>query len=246
MVTPGNDSSHPDHGFDTTQWSVVLRAQGAADDVRLQAIAMLCERYWIPLYAYLRRRVADINQAQDLTQGFFVYLLESNLVDKADADRGRFRSFLLASCNNFLRNEWNRDRSIKRGGHRLHWSLDFESADSKVHLEPSHNLTAERLFERQWALTLLDQAVDQLQDEYAAGGKAEQFEQLKPVLTAGHSSFNYAEIASQLSLSEDAARQAAHRLRKRYRELLRQCVAQTVDDPGEIDDEIRRLFDALG
>lgn len=233
-------------GFATTQWSIVLRAAQPDDSAARAALEMLCRRYWFPLYAFARRRVATLHEAQDLTQEFFLRLLEKNSLAAASPDRGRFRSFLLASLKNFLANEWDRATAQKRGGGRERLSLDWESGESRLSLEPAHADTPEREFERQWALTLLDQVVSRLQAEFATADKSQQFELLKETLTGSRAVLDYEVIASELQMSEEAARQAAHRLRKRYRELLHQEVAATVESPDEVADEIGRLFDALG
>ena len=233
-------------GFETTHWSLVLRAAHREDRDADAAMGTLCERYWYPLYAYVRRRVADAHEAQDLTQEFFAQFLEKQYLAVADPQRGRFRCFLLASLKHFLANEWNRAHAQKRGGGRRRLSLDLECGESRLRLEPSHDLTPERLFERQWVLTLLDLVMRRLQGEYEASAKAEQFERLKGVLTGDRERLPYATLAAELGVSEEAARQAASRLRKRYRELLRAEVAQTLAEPADVDDEIRNLFEVLG
>lgn len=233
-------------GFQTTHWSLVLRAGNREDRGADAALATLCDRYWYPLYAYVRRRVADVNEAQDLTQEFFVRLLEKHYLAIADPQRGRFRSFLLASLKHFLANEWDRAKAQKRGGRVRPLSLDVECGESRLRLEPSHDLTPERLFERQWVLTLLDLVMRRLKGEYESSGKAEQFDRLKGSLTGDRERLPYAAVGADLGLSEEAARQAASRMRKRYRELLREEVAHTLAEPGEVDDEIRSLFEVLG
>ncbi len=232
--------------FTTTQWSLVLAAGQRGSAEAEHALAVLCQRYWFPLYAFARRRVTEVHEAQDLTQEFFVRLLEKNSLAAASPERGRFRSFLLASLKNFLANEWDRTTAQKRGGDRQCLSLDWEAGESRLSFEPSHSDTPERGFERQWALTLLDNVVRRLQDEFAAVGKSRQFELLKETLTGGRAALDYVAVANDLAISEEAARQAVHRLRKRYRELLRDEVAATVETPDEVEDEIGRLFQALG
>ncbi len=210
------------------------------------ALAALCQRYWFPLYAYVRRHVASAHDAQDLTQEFFARLLEKHYLAMADPQRGRFRCFLLASLKHFLANEWNRNRAQKRGGGVRRLSLDLDCGESRLGFEPAHNLTPERLFERQWVLTLLDVVMRRLQGEYESSGKANQFERLKSALTGDRQRLPYAAMAAELAMTEEAARQAASRLRKRYRELLREEVSQTLAEPAEVDDEIRSLFAVLG
>lgn len=245
MATPLNPSAHAICEFATTEWSVVLRARNCLDDATNLALATLCKRYWFPLYAYIRRHVSDVNEAQDLTQGFFAQLLETNLIGRAEPERGRFRSFLLVSCKNFLANERDRSRAQKRGGAVKRLSLDFDSGESRVSLEPSHELTPDRLFERKWALVLLDVTIDRLRAEYVARDQLSQFELLKQGLTGDRSRSGYVATAERLGATEAAARQSGHRLRKRFRELLREEVAKTVADPSQINDEIQRLFKSL-
>lgn len=236
----------PPDRFETTRWSLVLRAGRQADTAAHVALESLCRRYWLPLYAFVRRRVASVEEAQDLTQEFFVRLLEKQVLAEASPDRGRFRSFLLTAMKNFLANEWDKARSAKRGGDRQRLSLDWDQGESRLSVEPQHELTAERLFEWQWALTLLDVVIGRLQQEFIDDGKSRQFELLKETLTGDRQAIDYPAVAAEWGMSEDAVRQAASRLRKRYRELLREEVAQTVTDPAEIEDELRGLFDALG
>jgi len=233
-------------GFQTTHWSLVLRAGHREDRDADAALAALCQRYWFPLYAYVRRRVADVHEAQDLTQAFFARLLEKQCLAVADPQRGKFRCFLLASLKHFLANEWKRGHARKRGGGVRPLRLDLEVGESRVSLEPVDDVTPERLFERQWVLTLLDVVMRRLQDEYESSGKAKQFEQLKEALTSDRQRLPYAALAAELKMSEEAARQAASRLRKRYRELLREEVSQTLAEPEDVDDEIRSLFEVLG
>lgn len=233
-------------GFATTQWSIVLRAAQPDDSAARAALEMLCRRYWFPLYAFARRRVATLPEAQDLTQEFFLRLLEKNSLAAATPERGRFRSFLLTSLKNFLANEWDRANAQKRGGGRERLSLDWEIGESRLSLEPAHNDTPEKEFERQWALTLLDVVVRRLQDEFVTADRSQQFELLKETLTGGRAAIDYSTVAAELQISEVAARQAAHRLRKRYRELLREEVAATVESENEVEDEIGRLLEALG
>lgn len=231
--------------FATTHWSLVLAAGERGGPEAEHALAVLCQRYWLPLYGFARRRVGGVHEAQDLTQEFFLRLLEKNALAAACPERGRFRSFLLKSLKNFLANEWDRATTQKRGGGRAQLSLDWESGESWLSLEPAHRDTPEREFERQWALTLLHNVVRRLQEECAAAGKSQQFMLLKETLTGGRAIIDYAVVAANLAVSEEAVRQAAHRLRKRYRELLRDEVAATVETASEVEDEISRLFAAL-
>jgi RNA polymerase sigma-70 factor (ECF subfamily) len=233
-------------GFQTTHWSLVLRAGHRGNPEADTALAALCQRYWFPLYAYVRRHAADAQDAQDLTQEFFVRLLEKQYLAVADPRRGKFRCFLLASLKHFLSNERDRAKTQKRGGGVRPLRLDLETGESRLSLQPVDDMTPERHFERQWVLTLLDLVMSQLEAEYRQSGNAEQFERLKGSLTGQRDHLPYAAIGAELNISEEAARQAASRLRKRYRQLLRAEVSQTLAEPGEIDDEIRSLFEILG
>ncbi len=197
------------------------------------------------MYAYVRRRTRDVHEAQDRTQAFFARLLERRAIDRASHERGRFRAFLLTSLKNFLASERERDGAQKRGGAARRLSLDFDSGESRLSLEPAHGETAERHYERRWALTLLDAVTSRLRDEHETAGKERHWTVLKDALAGGREAFSNADAARALGISEEAARQAAHRLRKRFREILREEVSHTVSDPAEIDDEIRALFDAL-
>jgi RNA polymerase sigma-70 factor (ECF subfamily) len=232
--------------FATTQWSIVLAAGDAGRDDARDALTQLCESYWYPLYAYVRRRGYSANDAQDLTQAFFAQLLEKQTIKAADPQRGKFRSFLLASMDHFLANERERAKAKKRGGDRVQLSLDFAFGESRVNLEPTHDVTPERLFVRHWALTLLDVVVRRLEEEFQAAGKAKQFELLRDALSGGRQRLPYAKLAVELAMTPEAVRQAAHRMRRRYRALLREEVARTVSQPGDVDEEIRSLFESLG
>jgi RNA polymerase sigma factor (sigma-70 family) len=237
---------HSADGFATTHWSLVLRVGKRGNVQADDALADLCQRYWFPLYAFVRRRSRDIHEAQDLTQAFFAFLLEKNVLASASPERGRFRGFLLTAIKNFLANEWDRADAQKRGGGTTKLSLDLATGESRLRLEPAYSSTPERLYERQWALTLLELVMTKLQAELAAVGKSHQFELLKDALTGDRQRQPYAHLAQQLNLSEEASRQAVHRLRKRYRELLRAEVAMTVAEPADVGDEINSLFAALG
>ena len=239
-----NESREP-ASFATTRWSLVLAAGQRALPESDRALAVLCQAYWPAVYLFVRRQVADLHEAQDLTQTFFAQLLEKNLLAVAEPARGRFRSFLLTSVRSFLLNELDKQKTHKRGGGKKPLALDFQQHDSAYSLEPADSLTPERLYERQWALDLLDQAMTRLRAEFTKAGKERIFERLKSSLSGANAETPLAELARQLGISENATKVAAHRLRKRYRELLRAEVAQTLTDPSEIDDEIRQLFEAL-
>lgn len=246
MSPPSGPSEQPGISFNTTHWSLVLEAGRAPRADADSALAALCQHYWYPLYAYVRRRVHDVSEAQDLTQEFFARLLEKDLLAQAAPDRGRFRSFLLTAMQNFLTNEWHKAQATKRGGGLQVLSLDFAAGDSRLNLDPGHEWTAEKLFERNWAITLLDHVLSRLREEYTNAGRGPLFDLLRPYIAGNRAEGSLAEIATKLEMTEGAAKVAAHRLRKRYRELLRSELAQTVADPSEIDDEIAWLFNALG
>lgn len=237
--------------FTTTRWSVVLAAgaqpSAAAGSAAREALAVLCQTYWYPLYAYVRRSGQHPEEARDLTQSFFVHLLEKHALGAADPQRGRFRSFLLTALKNYLANEWNRQRAEKRGGGRavLPLSADFDSAERLYGREPAETLTPERLFERRWALTLLDAVLADLQAQYVAGGRAKLFDHLKPYLTGDSHVQPQAQTAAELGISEGAVQVAVHRLRQRYRQLLRAHIEQTVESPAQVEEEIRDLFRAV-
>ena len=235
-------TSHHQHGrFATTNWNLVHELKGPDGAA---ALATLCEQYWFPLYAFVRRKLESDHDARDSTQAFFAWLLEKNLFRRAAADRGRLRSFLLTSLQNFLRNEYQADRRQMRGGDSLQLSLDFDEGSSQFAALPADNMTAERLYERTWALLLLDRVLLRLQDEMEGAGQGQRFESLKLTLS-GEQAEGYEEMAAKLGITEAAARQAVSRLRKRYRQLLLDEVQATVADPDDAADEIRRLFIAL-
>lgn len=237
-----NEPRPPNRGFATTQWSMVLAA--ADDDPNAHAaLSKLCESYWYPLFAYVRRRTNE-SEARDLTQAFFTYILEKKTVAAADQSRGRFRAFLLTALKNFLANEWKKQRAEKRGGGATILSLDFEEHDSRLRIEPSSGETPEHLYERQWALALLDRVLSQLRAEWATAGKERQFDLLKPFIAGAGE--GYGDAARELGWTVNAVRVATHRLRTRYRDLLRAEIADTVGSPQDIDEEIRWLFQALG
>jgi RNA polymerase sigma-70 factor (ECF subfamily) len=239
--------SHPRSGqgrFATTRWSLVLAAGGSAADKSRAALVALCEAYWYPLYAYARRRGHVAEEAQDLTQEFFAQLVEKRIVRSADRQRGKFRSFLLASLNHFLAKEWRPQGAKKRGGGQTLLSLDFASGESRLAVEPAHDLTPEKIFERRWAMTLLERALSRLCDEYQAAGKLALFDRLKGLL-AGAGQTPYRQLAEELKMSEAAVKVAVHRLRRRCRTILRSEIAQTVTSPDEVDEELRDLFQAV-
>lgn len=232
-----------DDPFETTRWSLVRAAAGDAPGAR-EALGALCGLYWYPLYAFIRRRGHGPEDAADLTQEFFARLIAGDAFSGVDPSRGRLRAFLLASCGHFLANRRREARALKRGGGIAPLSIDAERAEGRYASEPHHDETPEGLFRRRWALALLDEALEGVRDEYARAGKLALFEALRPTLGGGAGAGGYAEAASRLGLSPGAAQVAAHRLRKRFRAILRDRVAATVE-ADDVDDEIRDLFDAL-
>ena len=210
------------------------------------ALEVLCQTYWFPLYAYVRRKGYGEHDAQDLTQGFFERLLARDFLANVAREKGKFRSFLLASMNHYLNDEYARRQRLKRGGGHKIISLDQSTAEERYLLEPPDHLTPEHLFEKQWVLTLLEMVLNQLRDDYVAQGKGDLFDKLKVFLTAGESAIPFAQLAETLEMTETATRMAASRLRKRYRNLLREEIAHTVSRPEEIDEEVQHLFKALG
>jgi RNA polymerase sigma factor (sigma-70 family) len=231
--------------FATTHWSVIVAARdGEAVEARA-ALADLCRAYWYPLYAYVRHQGNSADQAQDLTQEFFTRLLEKDFFDTVDPEKGKFRSFLLAACKHFLANERDRERAQKRGGGQPPLSLDLGDAEARFGREPDHTLTAEKLFERRWALALLQEVLARLREEHAARSKEALFDRLRGFLVGERQPGGHAAAAAELGLTEGAVKVAVHRLRQRYRELIREEIGRTVHDPKAIDDEIRALFAAL-
>jgi RNA polymerase sigma factor (sigma-70 family) len=241
----GRTEDRPEPLFVTTHWSVVLAA-GHGDTTRADdALAHLCQTYWYPLYAYARRRGCSPPDAQDLTQEFFARLLAGNWVAEADRQRGRFRSFLLSAMKHFMANEWNKAQTQKRGGGQPVLSLDDDSAEHRYRLEPAEKATPESLFERGWALTLLEGVLARLEEEYGRAGKQAWMQAMRPALTTDRGAIDYAEMSGKLGLTETAARVAVHRLRQRYRQLIRAEVASTVASPEEVEAEMHHLFQAL-
>lgn len=240
---PGTNSPEapPRSAFVTTQWTAVLSA-ARSDTPRAQAaLENLCRTYWHPLYAYVRRRGYSPEDAQDLTQAFFSRLLERNVVAKADPDKGRFRSFLLSSMNHFLADEWDKARAQKRGGGKI-ISLELSIAETRLGEAQSRDLTPEQAYEHRWAMTLLEQVYRRLEEEYRAQNKAALFETLRGTLAGSSEAAPYAALAAQLAMTEGAIKVAVHRLRQRYRALLRETIADTVAGPEEVEDELRHLF----
>jgi RNA polymerase sigma-70 factor (ECF subfamily) len=235
----------PPRGFATTRWSLVAAAGHGPPPEAQQALATLCRIYWYPLYAYARRQLPSAEDAQDATQEFFARLLEKDYLQAADPQRGKFRAFLLTAFKRFLAKERDRAHAQKRGGGRSIVPLDFQSGERQFAQEPADHATPETLYERRWALTLLEQTLAQLRQEMVNAGKEKLFEALKGTLTGEDTVAPYAQLAARLDLSEQAVKVAVHRLRRRYAELLRGEIAQTVADPGQVEDELRDLFAAV-
>jgi RNA polymerase sigma factor (sigma-70 family) len=247
MTSSSTDSARGSEGwFVTTHWSVVLSAQDPASPRSFEALETLCRSYWYPLYAYARRGGHSPADAEDLTQGFFARLLEKDYLKTAARVKGRFRSFLLVAFKRYRANEWDRAHAQKRGGFAPVVSIDPEDAESRFAAEPSHNVPPDVLFDRQWARTLLERAMAQLQEEYVASGRAKLFEYLQSCLGREESALPYAEIATRLKLTKATVKMAVHRMRARYREILRAEIAHTVSCAEEIEEEIRHLFSAFG
>ena len=242
---PPSDGPSPAR-FPTTQWSRVISAGDPDAPLARESLAELCNAYWYPLYAYIRRRGYDPEKAKDLTQDFFARALEKGLLAEADPTRGRFRSFLRTVCAHFLANRHDWEGARKRGGDRTILPIDAAGAEGQYAREMADGLTPERIFDRSWALTLLGRVLERLGREYDEAGKAANFEVLRGMLEGDAEATSYAAVAARLGTTEGAARVAAHRLRRRYGELLRQEIEATLADPDEIDDEIRDLFTALG
>jgi DNA-directed RNA polymerase specialized sigma24 family protein len=231
--------------FATTRWSLVHAAGGLHSSLAREAMGVLCETYWFPLYAYARRKGCPSVDAEDRIQAFFAFVLEGGVLAAADPLRGRFRAFLLKTFQNFLHAEHRRETSLKRGGNHAMLSLDTARAEERYCLEPADTDTPERLFERQWAMTLLQSTLDQVRTEYVARDQETLYAALETHLRQDQSQTPYADLALSLGLTEEAVKSAAHRLRKRYRELLRGAVADTLTDAGDIDDELRLLLQAV-
>lgn len=238
-------SSAPRDVFVTTRWTMVLSAGRKSSPHSDRALGELCQTYWYPLYAFVRRQGKTKEDAEDLVQAFFARFLEKNYLEGLAAERGKFRAFLLASLKHFLANEWDKSQAQKRGGGTEHLSLNWQDADQRFHLDPPDPTNPERLFDREWALALLDRVVARLADECERDGKAALFAHAKGFLTAGQDVLPYADAARALGLEEGALRVAVHRLRKRYRALLRDEIAQTLEDAAQVDEELRSLLAAL-
>ena len=235
----------PEGRFVTTHWSVVLAAGAGSSPAAQTALETLCRTYWYPVYAFVRRRGFAVEDAQDLTQEFFLRLLERASLSHVAREKGRFRAFLLATLRNYLTNEWNRAQTAKRGGGQSLISWDEMRAEERYAQEPVADATPESLYERRWALNVMDQALTRLRDEARADGKDAQFEQLKPFLSSPGSEAEYARVAGELGMTPSAVPVAVHRLRRRFGALARAIVAHTVAAPDEVEDELHALVQAL-
>lgn len=238
---PGGGSVTHAARFGTTQWSLVLRAGQGAEE----ALFKLCQTYWPPLYAFIRRRGHPLHEAQDLTQGFFAHVLEHRALNTVAPDKGRFRSFLMVSLKHFLDNEWHKAHAVKRGGRQVVISWDDLKPSEQNLLAPSDHMTPERAFNRRWALMLLERVMERLRSECVAARKGALFDAVKEHLTGDSVGKSYQEIAVLFGLSEGAVKVTVHRLRRRFGELVREQIARTVEKPEDINDEIRELFAAL-
>lgn len=235
-------NASPDESFATTRWTVVR----AAGESAAEALETLCSAYWFPLYAYVRRHGFSKEDAEDLTQAFFAKVLERRDIAGLKRENGRFRAFLLASMKHFIANERDRAGRLKRGGNITHFPLDWSSADRQFQIADFSQLPPDAAYDREWAVALLARVVALLGEEYAAEGKAERFEQMKPFLTMSKGAISYASAANALSMEAGAARVAVHRMRKRYRVLLREEIAHTLSDPAMIEEELAVLLGAFG
>ncbi len=244
MKTKISDSRAP-QVFPRTRWSVVLAATQRPSPESAAALEAICNAYWYPLYAYVRRGGQSPHDAQDLTQEFFRHLLEKGWLASADRDKGRLRTFLVVALKNFMNKEWRRASTQRRGGSQSHVAFDTAFAESRYAADPSAGLAVDETFDRQWALTLLDLTVNRLRAEFVAVGKAGDFDALKNCLLAGRGAIDYASVAVQLGMGEGAARVATHRLRKRFREIYREEISQTLADGADLEGELRHLAAAL-
>ena len=242
---PALPSGTPRDYFATTRWTVVLAAGRRSTPQAEQALEELCRTYWYPLYAYVRRHGHSREDAEDLTQAFFARLLAKNYLEGLRSENGKFRAFLLAAIKHFIANEWDRAHCQKRGGGTLHLSLDWHDAETRYQVEPADHLSPDKLYDRAWAVALLERVIARLNDEIAGDGKAALFNELKPFLMVGKSAIPYAQAGASLGLTEGAVRVAVHRLRRRYRELLREEIRQTLSNAAQAEEELQALFGAF-
>ncbi|WP_442510414.1 RNA polymerase sigma factor [Novipirellula sp. SH528] len=240
-----SNSDAKQFGFETTQWSLVLAAGEQVGLSQSELLSELCQRYWRPLYGFARRSGRSVQAAEDSVQAFFVHLLSGDALAMADRDRGRFRTFLLSSLQNFMRNEHARSNTIRRGGGQRLLSLDVRDAEGTLVSEPATAATPEDEFERRWALTVLDEALNSLAIKYSSRGKSEIFDTLASYLSLEGAETKYQDTASQLGMTPGAVKVAVHRLRREYRDQLRQVVAETVQDKNDVANELETLLRAL-
>jgi RNA polymerase sigma-70 factor (ECF subfamily) len=240
-----HSTATPGDIFATTHWTVILAAGKRHTPQSDGALEELCRTYWFPLYAYVRRRGHTKEDAEDSVQAFFARFLAKNYLEGLSAERGRFRAFLLASLKHFLINEWKKSQRLKRGGGEVNLSLDWETADTKFQVASTAEPSPDKTFDREWALALLAKVIERLQKECEQDGKEKLFGQLKIFLTTGKDESSHADAARNLGMDETAVRVAVHRLRKRYRQLLRDEIAQTLAEPADVDEEMRALFGAF-
>lgn len=241
MSPPVNPGGPAAASFPTTHWSLIVKAGTPSSSQARAALEELCSAYWYPLYAFIRRKGNDPDRALDLTQDFFARLLEKDMLTTVDQRKGRFRAFLQITCRNFLIDAWRQKREVAAAT----ISIDVRTAEGRYLVEPADSMTPERLFDRVWAITLLDRVLTLLASEYTEPRRATLYEHLKVVLTEGKGAVRAAVRAERLGMSEGDVYNATHRLRKRYRRILEEQIAATLDDPADLDDEIRSLFDAL-
>lgn len=245
LMPGGDESGRSQRWFAATHWSVVLTAAEGHSEAALKALEKLCSAYWYPLYAYVRSQGYSRPDAQDLIQAFFARFLEKGCIREARPDRGRFRSFLLASLRHFMANEWDRVNAEKRGGGKQFISLDDKIGENLYTQKLQHELMPDEIYERTWALTLIEQVRKRLREEFVKGGKVNRFNVLEELLPGENGQLTPVEAASRLGLSDVNLRTELHRLKRRYGELLRREIAHTVDDPTAIDNEIRHLMEVM-
>jgi RNA polymerase sigma-70 factor (ECF subfamily) len=246
MPTPAEEPFGGREQFPPTHWSVVLAAREPSTQNGAAALEKLCRTYWYPLYGYVRRRGFSEHDAQDLTQGFFAQLLDRESIQRVTKDKGRFRSFLLASINYFIADERDAAKAQKRGGGRQVLSFDAQEAETRYRMEPVDGRTPETIFEHRWAMTLLDQVLARLREEFAQTGKSHLFKGVQPFLVEGVKGTTYAEAAREIGMSEEAFKKAVQRMRRRYHQLFREEIAHTVAGPDDVEDELRNLCAVLG
>lgn len=240
MPPPGSVSAFP-----SSHWSLITRAGGADPEQARLALAELCRRYWYPTYAFVRRQLGSVHDAEDATQGFFTQILTGKVIAAADPARGRFRTYLLACCKNYLANQRRAARAEKRGGQVVVFDIDFPDAAKRYAQEPMDSVDADTLFLRRWAFTVIEATFADLEAEYQSDGRLPLFQRLRPTLTKDAEAQTYAAIGGEVEMSEQAVKKAAQRMRERYGEALRSRIADTVDDATSVEDEIRDLFAAV-